>query len=359
MSRWSFRPPRSLEPVAVRVERGLLRRGGALGALPRARRGVLIHDAALAPHLGALEALVAEQVDEVAPPLALVATEATKEVERLPELWRALQARDLDRRDVVIAAGGGITLDVAVFLAATWLRGLTLVVVPTTLLAQVDAGLGGKCGVNLGGAKNQVGAVYQPACVLVDPDLLATLPEDAWRSGLGEVAKTAALAGGPLWKDVEAFAAAPSPEHLGIDQIVEGCLRFKAGVVTEDETERGRRAILNLGHTVGHVLESLAAAQATEIPHGIAVAAGLVAETAWLARKPELAARLATVLQALGLPIQLSLEADPETTGALLRRDKKRRGDRWLVPLLRDFGDVTLEERDAPTILTAIAAAIA
>lgn len=295
-------------------------------------------------------------LEEPAPPVLLQGNEQTKDAANLGFLWEELQRRDLDRGSLFVLVGGGTLLDVGMFLAATWLRGVDAFVVPTTLLAQVDAGLGGKCGVNLGGVKNQVGVVKQPQAILVDPACLATLPADAWQSGLGEVAKTALLAGGPLLDAVEELGGAPAGDP-GWDAVVSGCLSYKARVVEEDEHEAGRRAILNLGHTVAHVLEGLVAAVGREIPHGLAVAAGMAAEARAFC-EPAVAACVAGVLKGLGLPAKVDAPFDAELAERVLSGDKKRRGRETLVPLLEAPGAVTLRPVASGPLLDAVRLAI-
>ena len=229
----------------------------ALGrAHPPRSGGVLIADAALRAVQGPrLERLSAALLGpDAAAPLWVEAGEASKEASALPAHWEALAARSLDRRGRLLVAGGGSLLDLGAFLGGTYLRGVETVLLPTTLLAQVDAALGGKCGVNLGPAKNQVGLIRQPAAIVADTGFLETLPAEELQSGQGEVLKTALLAGGDLRDAVQDPVA-----DWGV--LVPGCLRYKADIVRRDEHEGGLRRILNLGHTLGHVLESLALVQ--------------------------------------------------------------------------------------------------
>jgi shikimate kinase/3-dehydroquinate synthase len=186
------------------------------------------------------------------------AGERAKTVSHAESLWSALR---LERDGVLVALGGGSTLDLAGFVAATYLRGVSWVPVPSTLLAQVDAAIGGKTAVDLPGGKNLVGAFHWPTRVVVDPDLLRTLPAEEVENGLAEVVKTGLLAGEPLWK-------------LPTDEQVRACAAFKAAVCLRDPFDRGERAQLNLGHTIAHALE---AASGYSLAHGRAVALGLLA----------------------------------------------------------------------------------
>ena len=179
-------------------------------------------------------------------------------------MWSDL---DLDRSGTIVGYGGGSTTDVAGLAAATYLRGVRWLAVPTTLLGQVDAAIGGKTAIDLAAGKNLVGAFHYPAGVVVDPDVLATLSETQRREGMAEVVKTGLLAGRPLWE-------------LGEDELIRGAAAFKAGVCLGDPFDQGRRAILNLGHTFAHALE--AAAGYDGLSHGSAVAIGAARRTSAL-----------------------------------------------------------------------------
>jgi 5-deoxy-5-amino-3-dehydroquinate synthase len=185
--------------------------------------------------------------------------EAHKTLATVEELCRGFASWGLTRRDVVVAIGGGVVTDVAGFAAAVYHRGVPVVHVATTLLAQIDAAIGGKTGVNLPEGKNLVGAFWQPAGVVCDTELLQTLPPREWRCGWGEMAKYH-------------FLGAPELRDLDLDEQVARCVRLKAAVVAEDEREGGRRAILNYGHTLAHALE---VAGGFDLRHGEAVAIGL------------------------------------------------------------------------------------
>lgn len=221
----------------------------------------------------------------------------------------------LTRSDCVVGLGGGLVTDVAGFAAASYHRGIPVVHVPTTLLAQIDAAIGGKTGVNLPEGKNLVGAYWQPSGVLCDTSTLDTLPEREWRCGLGELAKYHWLGGGRL-------------DELPLDERVAACVRIKAEVVAADEREAGRRALLNYGHTLAHAIEI---AGSHDLRHGEAVAIGLVFAA-------ELAAELGRVddavvdehrrvVEGYGLDIELPPGLEPERLLELMARDKKVLGD--------------------------------
>ncbi|MBW3668154.1 MAG: 3-dehydroquinate synthase [Actinobacteria bacterium] len=237
--------------------------------------------------------------------------EDAKCMETVEELCRGFARWGLTRADVVVAVGGGVVTDTAGFAAAVYHRGVPVVHVSTTLLGQVDAAIGGKTGVNLPEGKNLVGAYWQPAAVLCDTEVLATLPPREYASGCGEMAKYHFLGGDGL-------------EDLPIDERVARCVEIKAEVVASDEREGGRRAILNYGHTLAHALET---AGRYDLRHGEAVAVGLVF-AARLARRlgrigDDEVERHYRVVRGYGLPDRLPAEAAPGALLELMARDKK------------------------------------
>ena len=275
--------------------------------------------------------------------LEVPAGEEAKRLAVVAGLYDRLAAVPTRRADPVVAVGGGATTDLAGFAAATWLRGVPLVNVPTTVLGMVDAAVGGKTGVDLDAGKNLVGAFHQPVAVVADLDTLAGLPTAEVRSGLAEVAK-AGLTGDPALAEALARSAGPAvaadPDALA--PLVEGAVRVKAAVVGADEREDAAdgpgRLVLNYGHTLGHALERLAGYRG--LRHGEAVALGMVfaarvAEAVGLAR-PGLAAGHVELLAALGLPVG-GVRLDPDQVLAAMATDKKHRGGLRLV-LLRAPG---------------------
>jgi shikimate kinase/3-dehydroquinate synthase len=202
--------------------------------------------------------------------------------------------------------------------------------VPTTLVAQVDSAYGGKTGVDLPEGKNYAGAYHQPSAVLVDPSAMATLPQEELAAGWAEVVKTALIAGGSLWERVRAGGS------LDRDLVV-ACARTKLAVVASDERDSGRRQILNLGHTVGHAIET--ATGYRRYRHGEAVGLGLLAALT-LSEQVELRSEVAALLAGRGLPVQLDAGIDVETVLAAVQRDKKRRGGRVGFVLVESPGDV-------------------
>jgi len=231
----------------------------------------------------------------------------------------------------VLALGGGVVGDLAGFCAAVYQRGVRVVQIPTTLVAQVDSAYGGKTGVDLPEGKNYAGAYHQPSAVLADPRALATLPPEELAAGWAEVIKTALIAGGGLWKRVRA-------RHAEADRdLVLACARTKLAVVAADERDSGVRQVLNLGHTVGHAIET--ATGYRRYRHGEAVGLGMLAALA-LSGQSELRAEVAELLAARGLPVELDPAIDLEAVLTAVQRDKKRRSGRVGFVLVEAPGDV-------------------
>jgi 3-dehydroquinate synthase len=238
-----------------------------------------------------------------------------------------LLALGAGRDTVVVALGGGVTGDLAGFLAATWHRGVPFVAIPTSLLSMVDAALGGKTGVDLPGGKNLVGAFHQPVSLWADVRLLRTLPPRTYRAGLAEVVKTAAVLDAALFRRLETDAARLlRRDEPAVEAIVARCLALKARVVASDEREKGRRAVLNFGHTVAHAIE---AAMDYRVEHGEAVSIGIVVEARLAERITGLprreADRIEALLRAFGLPVRAPRGLDPRRLASAARRDKKTR----------------------------------
>ncbi|HYC77248.1 MAG TPA: 3-dehydroquinate synthase family protein [Planctomycetota bacterium] len=290
--------------------------------------------------------------------LVLEGGEALKSLDGVERLFDAFADAGLDRRSRILAVGGGALLDAVGFAAAAWHRGTPLHLAPTTLVAQVDAALGGKSALNVRGAKNQVGFVRQPERILADPAALRTLPEAERLSGLGEVVKTALLAGGALWELLRARGAAlRAGASAETAEAVAHALRYKASVVEADPEETsGARHALNLGHTAGHVLEAVALARGVDLPHGLAVAAGLAVE-ARVAPGADLAS-IEAALRAVDLPATPPCAPSKDEAAALLARDKKRSGAATLLlPIVRRPGETALVEASIDALASALAAA--
>jgi shikimate kinase/3-dehydroquinate synthase len=286
--------------------------------------------------------LYASRMRGVRHTITIAAGEQHKTLAGAEQVWRELAREGMGRLDRIVALGGGVVGDLAGFCAATYQRGVPVVQVPTTVVAQVDSAYGGKTGVDLPEAKNYIGAYHQPAAVVTDVDTLATLPPEELAAGYAEVVKTALIAGGSLWRRLA--------EGAEVDErIVLDCARTKLAVVAADERDGGARQLLNLGHTVGHAIET--ATGYRRYRHGEAVALGLLAALR-LSDAGELRAQVAELLQAAGLPSRLE-GADPATVVAATRMDKKRRGDEVPFVLVRAPGDVRFGERVSTAALRA------
>lgn len=239
--------------------------------------------------------------------------ERSKSLGVVQRLWGELATKQAHRTDFVIGIGGGVICDVAGFVAATYGRGMPLVHVPTTLLAQVDAAIGGKCGVNIPQGKNLIGAIYQPSKVLCDVDILASLPEEEFRSGMAEVVKYGLIADPDLLEGLgERYKLIYDGRAPQLIELVARCASIKASFVSGDERDEGRRAFLNYGHTFAHAIERLAGY--AEIRHGEAVALGMMT-AAYLAqelgRLTEHGVQIhRRVLSSIGLPITADLDLD-------------------------------------------------
>ncbi|MCU0588653.1 MAG: 3-dehydroquinate synthase [Syntrophobacteraceae bacterium] len=253
-------------------------------------------------------------------------SEANKRLAAIELLARELMRAGADRGGALVAVGGGVTGDMVGFLAAVFMRGIPHFQIPTTLLAQVDSSIGGKTGVDLPEGKNLIGAFHQPRGVWIDPRFLSSLPPEEMRQGMAEVIKTAMIGDEVLWRYVESHSESlrkREPEALA--RIISGCCLFKAHVVEADEKESGRRRVLNFGHTVGHAIEKVSG---YEIPHGDAVAMGMMAATtlavSWGRFPPADLARLEKLCQFWELPTRLPRALSPERVLDALGADKKR-----------------------------------
>lgn len=324
----------------IHVAAGSLRHAPALTAQrwPQAHRIWLISDGNVAAAwLADVEQFFAGHGYDVRT-LVIPPGEASKSMAQVTELCDTLTTGGVSRRDVVIALGGGVVGDVAGFVAATALRGLPLVQLPTSLLAMVDSSMGGKTGVNTAGGKNMVGAFYQPGLVVIDPVFLSTLPEEELRSGLAEVIKHAViqpstpLAGDSLWRMLEASASIAQLDPEAMAGIIALNVSIKHSVVRADERETGLRMILNFGHTAGHAIE----ADGYRYRHGEAVGLGMLVAarlSELLGRTgPDLRGALYELLHEAGLPTELDGDADRIT--ALMVGDKKNLdgSQRWILP---------------------------
>ncbi|MFI5213962.1 MAG: 3-dehydroquinate synthase [Gemmatimonadales bacterium] len=279
------------------------------------------------------------------------AGEWNKSREEWGRLTDELLAAKLGRDGAIIAFGGGVTGDLAGFVAATYLRGIPYVQVPTTLLAMIDSSIGGKTGVDVPGAKNQVGAFHQPRFVLADIDLLASLPKPQLASGMAEAIKHGAIRDGAYFASLEDAAPVLARDLDRLEAVVRGSIEIKAAVVAADEKEAGQRQVLNFGHTIGHAIESLCG---FELLHGEAVAIGMSAE-ARIAESAGLAAKglhetLVRMLERYALPTTLPAALTTDALLEVMSADKKVRAGRIRFALPREIGKVARSDDGAWTV---------
>lgn len=333
-----------VDPYEIVVGRALLEEvGNALGE--KVQKVLVIHSEALSVSAEALrESLVSRGYEAI---LAGVPNgEDAKRVEVAAFCWGIMGKADFTRSDAVVSFGGGSTTDLAGFVAATWLRGVKLVHVPTTLLAMVDAAVGGKTGINTAEGKNLVGSFYAPSAVICDLDTLNSLPKNEILAGFGEVAKYGFIDDVRILELIEAdVELATNPNTEQFREIVERCIAIKARVVGSDFKEAGLREILNYGHTLGHAIEH---AERYKWRHGAAISIGMVfvAELARVAGRlsDEAVARHRSVLGLLGLPTTYKAEKWDQLL-ATMQRDKKSRAGQLRFVVLDAIGK--------PTIMTA------
>lgn len=253
-----------------------------------------------------------------------------------------LLSHRLGRDTVLVGFGGGVVTDLAGFVAATYLRGVPFIAVPTTLLAAVDASVGGKTGINTPRGKNLIGVIRQPAAIFADTRFLETLPEAEFLNGVAEALKMAATNDAELFGEIERCVPGLRARESGaLTRLIAAAVRIKAAVVAEDERESGMREVLNFGHTIGHGLEH---ATGYRLPHGAGVAIGMVAESRMAARAGFLAAeaetRLHTAIGAVGLPVRAPNDAARDGVLAALGSDKKARGGEPRFVILEAIGRV-------------------
>lgn len=362
----------------IQIEEDALERSGvALASLGDVSRVLLVTD----ENVDALytETVAAALVDRGLDldVVVIPAGEESKTIEMANSLWERFLEVGADRKSVAVALGGGVVGDLTGFVAATYVRGIRFFQIPTTLLAQVDSSVGGKTAVDLPGGKNMVGAFWQPGGVLIDPNVLTTLPADQYRAGLGEVVKYGASLDadffGFLERNVDKITVR-DPKTLGA--VVAKCCEIKAQVVSEDEFETtGRRALLNYGHTFGHALES--ALGYGTLLHGDGVSIGSLAaarlakrlaekgdsrfsaiDGAWVARQTELLERLGlpTSLEVVGRRIGDAPETSVERLVELMRTDKKAEFGKLSFVLPTELGECVrlrdVSPEDAAAALT-------
>lgn len=348
------------EPYEVVVGRGLLAEAGArIASFARGRTVVISDETVAALHAQTL--ISSLEVAGVSCEMVTVPPgEGSKSFAELERVLDALLAIGLDRKDVVVALGGGVVGDLVGLAAALYMRGIDFVQVPTTLLAQVDSSVGGKTAIDTPRGKNLVGAFHQPRLVLADIDVLATLPPVQLRSGWAEVLKHGLICD-PSFFDWLASdgAVGAQGDPLALTRAVVRSVEIKSAIVGEDERESGRRALLNLGHTFGHAVEAELGFEEAALAHGEAVALGCVLAFQYSARlglcEAGVAARVESVIAAAGLPTRLAQagEFEAEALIALMAGDKKAEAGRITLVLARGVGEAFVEKTVDVADLTA------
>ena len=332
---------------------GLVAHAGAYlrAVLPGTSAAIVTDENVAGLHLPALHKALAQEGIE-ATIITVPAGEASKSFEQLQDVvGRLLDAR-LERNDVVIALGGGVVGDLAGFAAAITRRGMQLVQIPTSLLAQVDSSVGGKTGINAPQGKNLIGAFFQPRLVLADTDLLATLPARELAAGYAEVVKYALIDRPDFFTWLEDNREAVFSGGEAAIHAVTECCKAKAAIVAADERESGRRALLNLGHTFAHALEGACGYDAARLVHGEAVAIGLVLAHRFSAElglaRDEDTERLRNHLSQAGLPVEISAIPGPPLAAAQLMhhigQDKKVSGGRLTFILTKGIGQAFIAD---------------
>ena len=259
--------------------------------------------------------------------IVIPAGEESKSLAQVEDIYYQLMDMGITRSDAIVALGGGVVGDLAGFCAATFMRGIDFVQIPTSLLAQVDSSVGGKVGVDLGFGKNLVGAFHQPKAVIIDPQFLDTLEDHYLTDGMGEVIKYGCISSAKLFVRLMGFEY---QEDLleDMEEIIAKCVQIKRNVVESDEKEKGLRRVLNFGHTIGHVIESYF--EFKEYSHGEAVAIGMYQITKMSVREgittPETLGNLQLILETYGLPYEMP-EMDMNRVKEILYSDKKFEND--------------------------------
>ena len=340
----------------IKIGPGLLTRlGQECAVLKLGSRGAIISDANVAQRFGeaAQRSLAKAGFDPVL--ITVPAGETAKSLKTVQACYDQLTRHRFERQSFIVALGGGVVGDLAGFVAATYLRGIAFVQVPTTLLAQVDSSVGGKVGVNLKAGKNLVGAFYQPRLVLCDLEMLATLPLREYCAGLAEVIKYGIICDAALFERLERDLPKLLRREPGIlSAVVARCCESKAEVVRQDETENALRAILNFGHTIGHALEAIS--HYGQYLHGEAISIGQVAAARVSARVlglPEShVQRIRTLFERAGLPTEAKLNRPQrEQLKAAMRLDKKVRAGEVKFVLARRIGKVEFGQKVPMTLV--------
>jgi len=338
----------------IHIGPGLLSQQELVAPIVGSGRAVVITNDVVAPLYGErVEKLLG---DNFAEQIVLPDGEQFKHLETIASIYDRLMAGKYDRKTTLIALGGGVIGDITGFAAATYQRGINFIQIPTTLLAQVDSSVGGKTGVNHPQGKNMIGAFYQPRCVLADTDTLQTLPEREVKAGLAEVVKYGLIVDSDFFDWLENNSdsvLALSQDHLR--NVIGTCCQIKADVVARDERESGVRALLNLGHTFGHAIETVSGygnlLHGETVAMGMVLAADLSHRMGWL--DADAAARVRKLIEeSYGMPAVPPADITVEQYLDLMASDKKAEAGRIRFVLLRAIGDAVLTADVDESLLT-------
>ena len=334
----------------IKIGKGLVSRvGEEVAALGKSGTAVVVSDDRVFSLYGEAVVKSLEKQGFCTLNFTFVAGEASKTPETLVSLWRFLAENGVTRSDTLVALGGGVVGDITGFAAATYLRGITAVQVPTTLLAMVDSSVGGKTAVDLPEGKNLVGAFYQPTLVLCDPDTLKTLSPAVFLDGMAEVIKYGLLGNARLFERLFTM-----DKERDIADMIRVCVEDKRNIVECDERDTGVRQLLNLGHTLGHAVERVSGYTVT---HGSAVAIGMVAVTRAAVKRglcaPEVLSSLTELLSLYGLPT--ATDFSPSELAVAATKDKKRAGDTVTLVMPYGIGDARLYPLSVSELETVVA----
>lgn len=327
---------RTAQPYSVTLEKGALDRVGEIAREVKkpGAKAMLISESNVFPLYGARVKTSLESAGFSVSEFLFPAGEESKQISTVCGMYAALAEHDFTRTDFIVTLGGGVAGDMGGFAAATYLRGISFLQVPTSLLSQVDASVGGKTGVDLPFGKNLVGAFHQPLAVVTDPEVLNTLPRHYFNDGMGEVVKYGCIADAPLFDALEAGTALDD-----LESVLVKCVTCKKDLVEQDAKDTGRRMILNFGHTFGHALEKLH--DFKDLAHGEAVGIGMVIASRVGERlgvtEPGTADRVRRVLEQYGLPTSDRFAKEEIVRATAL--DKKSDGDTLRLILLSKIGE--------------------
>lgn len=323
--------------------------------LIRAQKALIVTDSNVAPlYLGRVRSSLEREGFSVSE-YVFEAGEEKKNIDSIAGMWAVMAEEEFTRTDIVVSLGGGVATDMGGFAAATFLRGIKVVQIPTSLLAMADAALGGKTGIDLPQGKNLAGAFHQPSMVIEDTDCLSTLPPEVFTEGMAEVIKYAFIMDKDLYEVLSKIASEGRAMSLQEDidtltKILISCVKDKAEVITEDEKDNGRRQILNYGHTIGHVIERNSN---FTLAHGVCVAKGMGIITDACLRSGMMSADTAESIKGLigayGLPTGDQITAEDAVSGAM--NDKKKRGDMISLILVNEIGRAEIKKMTPEELL--------